>query len=60
MGTYQLDDLIAKWKLAELTPEQAIGQVLLFLQRIVERLEVVERQATQQQRPARKSKGGRA
>ena len=60
MGTYQLDDLVAKWKLAELTPEQAIGQVLLFLQRIVERLEVVERQATQQQRPARKSKGGRA
>ena len=47
MGTYQLNDLVAKWKLAELTPEQAIGQILLLLKTIIERLEVVERLATQ-------------
>ena len=55
MGTYQLNDLVAKWKLAELTPEQAIGQVLLFLQTITERLEVLERQVAQQKLPPRKS-----
>jgi hypothetical protein len=48
MGASQLDDLIAKWKLAELTPEQTIGQILLLLQALVERLEIVERQIGRQ------------
>ncbi len=48
MGAYQLDDLIAKWKLAEVTPEQTIGQILLLLQALVERLESLERQIKRQ------------
>jgi len=48
MSAYQLDDLITKWKLAEVTPEQAIGQILLLLQALVERLEILERQIKRQ------------
>jgi len=48
MSAYQLDDLIAKWKLAEVTPEQTIGQILLLLQALVERLETLERQIKRQ------------
>ncbi len=48
MAAYPLDELIAKWKLAELTPEQAIGQMLLLLQALVERLEILERQTKRQ------------
>ena len=43
MSAYSLDELIAKWKLAEVTPEQAIGQMLLLLQALLERLEAVEK-----------------
>jgi len=48
MSAYQLDDLIVKWKLAEVTPEQTIGQILLLLQALVERLEILERQIKRQ------------
>ena len=53
MGTYSLDDLIARWKLAKLTPEQAIGQILLLLQALMARLEAVERQVAQSGHAAR-------
>jgi hypothetical protein len=32
MGMYPLEDLIRKWRLGELTIEQAVGQILLWLQ----------------------------
>ena len=48
MGAYPLDELIAKWKLAELTSEQVIGQILLLLQALTERFEALERQFTRQ------------
>jgi hypothetical protein len=43
MSAYSLDELIAKWKLAEVTSEQAIGQMLLLLQALIARLETVEK-----------------
>jgi hypothetical protein len=48
MSAYSLDELIAKWKLAGLTSEQAIGQILLLLQTLTERLEALEQQLTRQ------------
>jgi hypothetical protein len=42
MGTYPLETLIRKWGLGELTTEQAIGQILLILQNLLRRVEVLE------------------
>jgi len=42
MGTYSLETLIRKWGLSELTAEQAIGQILLILQKLVRRVEALE------------------
>lgn len=42
MGTYSLETLIRKWGLGELTTEQAIGQILLILQELIRRMEVLE------------------
>ena len=42
MGTYSLETLIRKWGLNELTTEQAIGQILLILQKLVRRVEALE------------------
>jgi hypothetical protein len=42
MGTYSLETLIRKWGLSELTAEQAIGQILLILQKLARRVEALE------------------
>ena len=42
MGIYSLETLIRKWGLSELTTEQAIGQILLVLQELVRRVEILE------------------
>jgi hypothetical protein len=43
MSIYELDDLIQRWERGALTVEQAIGQILLMLQIIEERLHDLER-----------------
>jgi len=43
MGTYGLDAVIRAWEQEQLTAEQAIGQILLLLQELEERLGAVER-----------------
>lgn len=43
MGTYGLKNVIRAWEQEQLTTEQAIGQVLLLLQEIEERLCAIER-----------------
>lgn len=42
MGTYSLDVLIRKWGVGELTVEQAIGQILLMLLELANRLASLE------------------
>jgi len=42
MGTYGLDEVIRRWERAALTVEQAIGQILLLLLGIEERLREIE------------------
>lgn len=45
MSAYDLDTIVNKWEQAELTTEQAIGQILLLLHSIsdrVGRLEVIQ------------------
>ena len=45
MSAYDLDTVVKKWEQAELTTEQAIGQILLLLNNFSERigrLEVIQ------------------
>ena len=44
MGTYGLKGVISAWELDKLTPEQAIGQILLLLIELHERITALERE----------------
>ena len=46
MAAYSLDALLQRWALHQLTSEQAIGQILLILQHVEERLLQLEKPAT--------------
>lgn len=43
MGTYGLEGVLQAWEHEHLTSEQAIGQILLLLQELEERLRSLER-----------------
>lgn len=49
MGTYSLDELVHRWQINDLTTEQAIGQMLLLLQKFEARLQELEQ--AQHKRP---------
>jgi hypothetical protein len=42
MGTYGLDELIRRWFTQDLTPDQAIGQMLQVIQDLLRRIEDLE------------------
>ncbi len=48
MGIYLLETVVKKWEQGNLTPEQAIGQILLHLQAVNGRINNLERR---EQRP---------
>lgn len=48
MSNYTLDELVERWKHEDLTPEQMIGQLLLLLRRIEERIHELEREKPQE------------
>ena len=43
MGTCGLEGVIRAWERGDLTTEQAIGQILLLLQELEERIKSIER-----------------
>lgn len=43
MGIYTFEEITRRWKRGELTPEQAIGQLLQSVERLNERLGKVEK-----------------
>ena len=47
MGTYGLEGVIRAWARGQLTTEQAIGQILLLLQELEERIRSVEHRIEQ-------------
>ena len=56
MGTYGLQELIRRWGRSQLTPEQAIGQILLLLAELDKRLQKLERgREPPSKRPTRKT-----
>ncbi|GEM_PF-1342088 len=48
MGTYGLDGVIQAWGRGDLTVEQAIGQLLLLLRELEERVRDIERRLTRE------------
>ena len=44
MSHYTLDELIARWKKEDMTAEQMIGQLLLLLKEIDQRLKELRRE----------------
>jgi len=50
MGTYGFEGVIRAWELGKLTTEQAIGQILLLLAELHERLSAVERRTNRKHR----------
>jgi len=50
MSAYPLEEVIHRWDVGKLTQEQAIGQSLLLLQGLQERLEEVERRLKEVER----------
>jgi hypothetical protein len=58
MGTYGLQGVIRAWELGKITTEQAIGQILLLLVEIHERLNEIERRQSKGWREARPDQTG--
>jgi hypothetical protein len=56
MGTYGLEGVIKAWGRGDLTIEQAIGQILLLLQELEERLCSVERRLEQHRKLVRRQR----
>ena len=56
MGTYGLQEVIRRWGREQLTPEEAIGQILLLLVELDKRLQKLERRRDPpSKRPPRKT-----
>ena len=49
MGNYNLDELITRWEREKLTTEQAVGQILLILRSLSERMRELERRCWRQE-----------
>lgn len=49
MGSYNFDELINLWEREKLTTEQAVGQVLLLLRSLSERIRDLERRLWKQE-----------
>lgn len=45
MGSYTLDEVIKRWDRGRLTTDQAVGQILLILQILSQRVGKLEQQA---------------
>ena len=56
MGTYGLQELIRRWGREQLTTEQAVGQILLLLAELHERVQKLEcRKEPPPKRPSRET-----
>ncbi len=51
MKRYDLPELIKRWERGDITPEQAIGQVLLWLMNLAERVTKLEANQRKDQQP---------
>ena len=56
MGMYTFEEIIKRWKIGDLTAEQAIGQLLLIMQEMNKRIGQMEK--TVFERSTAKASGG--
>lgn len=54
MSTYTIEEVLQKWKLEEITAEQAVGHLLQNLQHVSDRVSLVERRVEKLYRERRK------
>lgn len=59
MGAHDLDILLKKWERDELTTEQAVGQMLLLLHSLAQRVGRLEVAQEKNRRQEKGSEGGR-
>ena len=45
MGNYSLDEVIKRWERGKLTTEQMMGQIILLVKQLSERVGVLEKMA---------------
>jgi glutamate 5-kinase len=57
MSAYELETVIRKWETDKLTPEQTIGQILLLLQDLSERVSYLEARQEERRRQGRVAGG---
>ena len=43
MSNYNIEELVTRWEREKLTTEQAVGQILLMLRALSERMKTIER-----------------
>ncbi len=55
MGTYGLDGVLTEWKQGTLTTEQAVGQMLLLMKQLEERVRELETLAHPSRAPVKRS-----
>jgi hypothetical protein len=55
MSAYELETIIKKWERHNLTTEQAVGQILLLLQTISDRVGKLEERQEKQRLPNKSS-----
>lgn len=59
MSTGNIDELIRMWEHVELTADQAIGQLMLHIQELAQRVNTLERRLTTPNRPGSLPEAGR-
>lgn len=52
MSTYKISEIIKMWEHVELTVDQAIGQLMLHIQELTQRVNTLERQVETMSRPS--------
>lgn len=59
MNTYHINEIIRMWEHVELTVDQAIGQLLLHIQELSQRVNTLERRLETTNRPNQSPESGR-
>ena len=53
MSAYDMDSLLNKWERGTITTEQAVGQILLLIQQVSQRVGILEKRMEERRRASR-------
>lgn len=60
MNTYNISEIIKMWEHVEITVDQAIGQLMLHIQELTQRVSTLERRLETTGRPGQSPDSGRS